>query len=79
MKKLIKKFDKGNIFKSEDKLYLDVGDGVIPIYSQKVPGTNSSIEYNGKTYYYNSSAVNNSFTPNSKIQRDRNRGNSNNN
>lgn len=67
---VIRKYGKGDIIKSENKLYLDVGSGVIPVYEQKVSGTDSSITSNGKTYYYNSSGIKNSFTPNPKLQQD---------
>ena len=29
---VIRKYGKGDIIKSENKLYLDVGSGVIPVY-----------------------------------------------
>ena len=62
---VVKKKKKGDIIKVENALYLDTGNGVIPAYEQKVPGTNNNIQFSGKTYYYNSNRLNNPFTSSS--------------
>lgn len=68
-KNVIRKFKKGDILRVKNALYLDTGQGAIPVFEQKVPGTDSAIQSNGKTYYYNSTRLNNDFVGlNSDIQ-----------